>query len=120
MSDPITLAAGTDAVVTEDEPLAALVVGAVAGALTFALCVLFIGAAAGITIALVAAVVMLARRRVIDASIFLAAAALCAASLLPSTLAVFVAALAFGAGLARVARSPRIDPHVAPRISSGG
>jgi hypothetical protein len=120
MSDPMALAAGTDAVVAEDEPLAALVVGGIAGALTFALCVLFLGAAAGIAIALVAAVVTLARRRVIDASIFLAAAALCAASLLPSTLAVFVAALAFGAGLALVAHSQRSDAHAAQRTSSDG
>lgn len=91
----------------EAEPPAALIVGALFGAIAFALCALWLGATAGIAIAVAATLVALAHRAWMTATIFVAAAALSAVALMPSTIAVFVAALSFGAGLARAARAAR-------------
>ena len=89
------------------EPLPALIVGGAFGAIAFALCALWLGAAAGIVLALAAAVIALARRAWMTAIIFVAAAGLSAVALIPSTIAVFVAAISFGEGLTRVARTPQ-------------
>ena len=91
----------------ESEPLPALLVGALFGAIAFALCALWLGATVGIVIALVAALAALVRGAWMTAIIFVAAAALSAVALIPSTIAVFVAAISFGEGLARVARAPQ-------------
>lgn len=90
----------------EVEPLAALLVGGVFGAIGFALCALWIGAVVGIEIALVAAIVAFAQKARGPALNFVAAAALCAIALLPSTIAIVAAALCFANGLALAARRP--------------
>jgi hypothetical protein len=89
------------------EPLGALLVGGVCGAIGFALCALWLGPMAGIVIALVAAIIAFARRAPGPASNFVAAAALCAIALMPSTIAIFAAALCFGYGVVLAARYPR-------------
>jgi hypothetical protein len=88
------------------EPLGALLIGGVFGAIGFALSALWFGAVVGIEIALVAAIIAFVRRARGPASIFVASAALCAIALLPSTIAIFAAGLCFGYGVALAARRP--------------
>jgi hypothetical protein len=116
MSDPISPSASEPPSVVPNhaftaarEPLAARIVGGITGAITFALCALWFGPTAGIAIALVAAVAALSRRSLLTSTAFFAAAGLSAAALLPLTIAVFFAAIAFGEGLVRIARAPRAD-----------
>jgi uncharacterized membrane protein YccC len=93
------------------EPLWARIIGGLAGALGFALCVLLFGPVTGIVIALAAAVFALLRRATRAAMIFALAAAICAIALAASTIAIFISSLAFGEALARLARAQR--PSVA-------
>lgn len=90
---------------SDAELLVARIVGGAFGAIGFALCALWLGGSVGIVIALVAALVALAHRAWMTATIFVASAALSAVALTPSTIAVFVAAIFFGEGLTRVARA---------------
>lgn len=105
----MTHSATTDRSDTPDEPhgdvasnrtswLATLVGGA-AGALTFALCTLWLGPPAGIVIALASTLFALARRRAPAAIAFVAAGTLAALALRASTALVLLAAIAFGGGL---------------------
>ena len=84
-------------------PLATLI-GAIAGAVAFSLCTLWLGPMAGIVIALAATLLALARRHARAAIAFAAAGALSTFALRPSTALMLVAALAFGVGLALVSR----------------
>ncbi|HEV7702892.1 MAG TPA: hypothetical protein VGO46_01320 [Gemmatimonadaceae bacterium] len=86
------------------EPAWALLVGGAAGAVGFFLFALFVGAKWAIAIAAAAAIVAFARRERIASFALLVAGALSAIALVPSTTALFIAALAFGAGLALAAR----------------
>jgi hypothetical protein len=104
MTNPVSTREGH---ASSAEPLAALVVGGAFGAVAFALCALWIGATAGIVLALAAAVLALARRAWMTATVFVTAAALSAVALIPSTIAVYLAAISFGEGLTRVARTPK-------------
>jgi hypothetical protein len=90
----------------EEEPLGALLVGGVFGAIGFALSALWLGAVLGIEIALVAAIIAFGQKARGPASIFVAVAALCAIALLPSTIAIIAAALCFASGLVLAARRP--------------
>jgi hypothetical protein len=87
------------------EPLGALMVGGAAGALTFLLCALLFGARWAIAIAIVAAVASLVKRMRAPAIVFAAAGAFAAMALAPSTLALLVASVTFGIGLALAARA---------------
>jgi MFS superfamily sulfate permease-like transporter len=98
------------------EPLWARIIGGLAGALGFALCVLLFGPVIGIVIALAAAVLSLLRRATRAAVIFGVAAAICAIALAASTIAIFISSLAFGEALVRLARAQR--PNVAGESSS--
>jgi hypothetical protein len=92
------------------QPPAAIFVGALAGALTFALCTLWIGPVAGILIALVATLLVLAHRNALAAIAFVAAGALAALALRSSTraTATLLASACFAAGLAVATRvTPR-------------
>jgi hypothetical protein len=90
----------------EVEPLAALLVGGVFGTIGFALSALWLGAVVGIEIALVAATIAFVQRARGPALNFVAAGALCAIALLPSTIAIIAAALCFANGLMLAARRP--------------
>jgi hypothetical protein len=94
------------------EPLAAVIVGAVAGALAFALCALWLGALTGIFIAVACAAVALERRRLFAAAIFALSAALCALALLVPTIPIVVGGCTFGAALAAAARTRFAVPAV--------
>jgi uncharacterized membrane protein YccC len=114
MSDPSSMTSSTIASGTPHpesanalEPLWARIVGGLAGALGFALCVLLFGSKIGIAIAIAAALVALARRASAVAVIFAAAAAICAISLAGSTVAIVISSLAFGEALVRAARPQR-------------
>ena len=85
----------------------AAVVGATAGAIAFALCTLWLGAPAGIVVALVSTLHALARRHALAAIVFVMVGTLCAFALRPSTALVLVAALAYGGGLALASRRLR-------------
>ena len=111
MTDPISISSETHAP-SEVEPVAALVAGGVAGALDFALCALWLGPVTGIIIALVATVATGARRMPRAAITFVAAAALSAVALHPSTFALLAAALCFGVALARTARATQSIPRM--------
>ncbi|MEO7039468.1 MAG: hypothetical protein ABI446_07910 [Gemmatimonadaceae bacterium] len=89
------------------EPLGALLVGGVAGAACFALCVFLFGPVTGIVIAVVAAIGALVRRSSLAATTFVAAAVLSGVALIPLTIAIFAAALSFGEGLILLVRAPR-------------
>jgi hypothetical protein len=84
------------------QPQAALatLVGATAGAMAIALCTLWLGAPVGIIAALAATLAALANRRVPAACAFVAAGALSAFALRPSTTLVLLAAVCFATGLA--------------------
>lgn len=86
------------------EPLWARIVGGLAGALGFALCVLLFGPLVGIAIAIGAGLIALVRRATAVAIIFAVAAAICAIALTASTTAIFISSLAFGEALVRSAR----------------
>lgn len=90
----------------EEEPLGALLVGGVFGAIGFALSALWLGAVVGIEIALVAATIAFGQKERGAALIFVAVAALSAIALLPSTIAIIAAALCFASGLVLAARHP--------------
>lgn len=92
------------ATIAAPEPPWALLVGGISGALWFFLFALLFGARWAIAVAAAAAIVALVRRMRIEAIAFVAAGALSAIGLVPSTTALFVASLAFGAGLATTAR----------------
>lgn len=90
----------------EKEPLGALLVGGVFGAIGFALSALWLGAVVGIEIALVSATIAFGQKERGPALIFVAVAALSAIALLPSTVAIVAAALCFASGLVLAARHP--------------
>jgi predicted lipid-binding transport protein (Tim44 family) len=111
MSDPSSMTSSPIAASTPPqdsasalEPLWARIVGGLAGALGFALCVLLFGAPIGIAIAIAAALIAFVRRATVVAMLFAVAAAICAIALAGSTVAVFISSLAFGEALARSAR----------------
>jgi hypothetical protein len=83
-------------------------IGATAGAIAFALCTLWLGAPAGIVIALASTLHALARRHPLASLTFVTAGTLAALALRPSTTLVLVAALVYGAGLALVSRRSRV------------
>jgi hypothetical protein len=85
----------------------AAIVGATAGAIAFALCTLWLGAPAGIVIALVSTLHALARRHALAAIVFVAVGTLSAFALRPSTMLVLLAALVYGVGLALASRRSR-------------
>ena len=125
MSDPGSmtsspLASGTprDDSASSLEPLWARVVGGLAGALGFALCVLLFGPLTGIAIAVAAALIAFVRRAPAVAMLFAVAAAICAIALAASTIAIFVSSLAFGEALARSVRPLRATS--AKEQESGG
>jgi ABC-type dipeptide/oligopeptide/nickel transport system permease subunit len=98
---------GAAAAAEEAEPLWALVIGAVFGAIGVLLCALWLGPMVAVAAALVAAAVAVMRRAYVGAAAFAAGAALAslaARALLPSTFALFLSALAFGVGLAIATR----------------
>ena len=86
------------------EPLWARIVGRLAGALGFALCVFLFGPLVGIAIAIAAALIAFVRGAPAVAMLFAVAAAICAIALAPSTIAIFVSSLTFGEALGRSAR----------------
>lgn len=85
-------------------PLWARIVGGAAGALCFGLCVLLLGSATGVGIAIVAALIARLRRTSGASLPFAAAAAICAIAFLSPPIAIALASLAFGAGLALASR----------------
>jgi hypothetical protein len=101
---------GTDAkaaggaTIAAAEPPWALTTGAIAGALCFFLFALLFGARWAIAVAVVAAITALAKRVRLAAIAFVVAGALSAIGLAPSVAALFIASLAFGAGLALATR----------------
>ena len=107
-SSPLSSGTPQDDSANALEPLWARLVGGLAGALGFALCVLLFGPPVGIAIAIVAALIAFVRRAPAVAMLFAVAAAICAIALAGSTIAIFVSSLAFGEALARAAR-----PHLA-------
>jgi uncharacterized membrane protein YccC len=114
MSDPSSMtsspvASGTPHPDSDDalEPLWARIVGGLAGALGFALCVLLFGPRIGIAIAIAAALIAFVRRAPAVAMLFAVAAAICAIALAASTIAIFISAIAFGEALVRSARPHR-------------
>ncbi len=117
-SSPLASGATRDDSGNTLEPLWARIVGGLAGALGFALCVLLFGALTGIAIAIVAALIAFVRRAPTVALLFAVAAVICAISLAPSTIAIFVSSLAFGEGLARAAR-PNLASSAKGQESSG-
>jgi hypothetical protein len=86
------------------EPPWALTAGGIAGALCFFLFALLFGARWAIGVAAVAAILALAKRMRLAAITLAVAGALSAIGLAPSVAALFIASLAFGAGLALAAR----------------
>jgi uncharacterized membrane protein YccC len=104
-----SLASGTlqDDSANSLEPLWARIVGGLAGALGFALCVFLFGPQIGIAIAIAAALIAFVRRAPAVAMLFAVSAAICAIALAPSTIAIFVSSLAFGEALVRSARPHR-------------
>jgi len=116
MSDPSSMSSRplASSTLQEDsenalEPLWARIVGGLAGAVGFALCVLLFGPVIGIAIALAAALIALVRRAPGAAIIFAVAAAICAIALAASTIAIFISSLAFGEALVRSARPRRAE-----------
>lgn len=87
------------------EPPWALSVGGIAGVVCFFLFAMLFGARWAIATAVVGAIVALAKHVRLAAIAFVAAGALAAIALAPSTIALFAASLAFGAGLAFAARA---------------
>jgi hypothetical protein len=93
-----------------DEPLWALFIGALLGALAFYLSSLWAGAYVGIALALVATVATATRRELPEAATFVAAAAFSVAAIWTTKTAILFAAMCFAAGLAlavwRARRAP--------------
>jgi len=87
------------------EPPWALSVGGVAGAICFFLFAMFVGAKWAVAATAVAAIVALVKRVPLAASVFVIAGVLSAIGSAPSTTMLFIASLAFGAGLALAARA---------------
>ena len=87
------------------EPPWALSVGGIAGTICFFLFAMFVGATWAIAAAVAAAVVALVKRVPIAASAFVIAGALSAIGAATSTTVLFMASLAFGAGLALASRA---------------
>ena len=87
------------------EPPWALSVGGIAGAICFFFFALLVGAKWAIAAAAVAAIVAFVKRVPIAASAFVVAGALSAIGSATSTTVLFIASLAFGAGLALAARA---------------
>ena len=86
------------------EPVWALVVGGLAGAVCFFLFALLFGARWALAVAAASAIVAFLRCARIAGIAFIAAAALAAIGAAPSTSFLFIGSLAFGAGLAVAAR----------------
>jgi len=109
MSEPIaehlTSPTPSGVSITALEPPWTLIVGGVAGAIGFFLSAMFFGARWAIAAAVVAAIVALVKRVRSAAIAFVVAGALAAIGLAPSTIVLFFASLAFGAGLALAARA---------------
>jgi hypothetical protein len=93
------------------EPWGAWLIGGVLGASTFLLCALLFGGKTAIAIAVVAMIVALARRIPGAATAFAAAAALSAAWLISSTLALVAASTVFGLALVLYARARARTAH---------
>lgn len=91
----------------------ATLVGATSGALAFALCALWLGATAGIAIALLSTLIVLARRHASAALAFVVAGTLSALALRPSTAFALAGAVAYGVGLALAVRRSRASELLA-------
>jgi hypothetical protein len=100
---PDANAAGGSSIASAEPPWA-LTTGGIGGALCFFLFALLFGARWAIAVAAVAAIVALAKRIRIAAIAFIVAGALSAVGRSPSPTVLFIASLAFGAGLVLAAR----------------
>jgi hypothetical protein len=88
------------AATTNEEPLWALGIGAITGAIAFYLAALWLGASVGLAVSIAAVIVTAVRRELPEAAIFVTAAVFSTAALLTSNLAILLAALCFAMGLA--------------------
>ena len=106
----------TEMTPASSEPLWALLIGALMGAIAFYLSALWLGGYVGIALSLAAAIVTAVRRELPEAATFVAAAVLSAAALRTSSTAILLSAICFAIGLALAVR--RRSAASAPIVES--
>ena len=121
MSDPLSRPTNTllhadrsDSSTAPFEPVGALVVGSIAGALAFVLSTLLLGTLTGILLAISCAAIALERRSILAAALFALAGGQCAlAFFFPASgamISVWAGGVFFGVALAIAVRTRRVPP----------